>query len=64
MGGYLDLEGGELKRSIFLAAKTFETHLRTAVFNNMVQHTTHFALNAQLIYNALLAHSVYLTYFK
>ena len=28
MGGYLDLEGGEPKRSIFLAAKTFETHLR------------------------------------
>ena len=41
----------------------------TAVFNNMVQHTAvfnnavqliaHFALNAQLIYNALLAHSVH-----
>ena len=29
MAGYLDLEGGELRRSIFLAAKTFDRHLRT-----------------------------------
>ena len=36
----------------------------TAVFNNIVQHTAHFALNAQLIYNALLAHSIYLAHFK
>ena len=28
MVGYLDLEGGELRRSIFLVAKTFNTHLR------------------------------------
>jgi len=28
MGGYPDLEGGKPRRSIFLAAKTFETHLR------------------------------------
>ena len=31
----------------------------TAVFNNAVQLIAHFALNAQLIYNALLAHSVH-----
>ena len=36
MAGYLDLEGGELRRSIFLAAKTFDTHLRIGiVYNNM-----------------------------
>ena len=28
MAGYLDLEDGELRRSIFLAAKTFDRHLR------------------------------------
>jgi hypothetical protein len=38
--------------------------LYTAVFNNIVQHTTHFTLNAQLIYNALLAYSIYLAHFK
>ena len=32
----------------------------TAVFNNAVQLIAHFVLNAQLIYNALLAHSVYI----
>ena len=32
MAGYLDLEGGEPRRSIFLAAKTFDTHLRSCVF--------------------------------
>jgi hypothetical protein len=43
-----------------------------AAFNNAVQPIAHlwllrqvvpFALNAQLMYNALLAHSVYLAYF-
>ena len=36
----------------------------TAIFNNAVRLITYFALNAQLIYNALLAHSVYLAHFK
>ena len=36
----------------------------TAIFNNMVQLIAHFILNAQLIYNALLAHSVHLAHFK
>ena len=31
----------------------------TAVFNNAMQLIAHPALNAQLVYNALLAHSVY-----
>ena len=37
MAGYLDLEGGEPRRSIFLAAKTFDRHLRT--IHTMQGHT-------------------------
>ena len=33
MAGYLDLEGGKPRQSIFLAAKTFNMHLRMPGLN-------------------------------
>jgi len=49
-----------MRCGILLLTAVFNNAVQhTAVFNNLVQLIAHFALNAQLIYNALLAHSVY-----
>ena len=54
-----------LRCGILLHTAVFNNIVRhTAIFNNAVQLIAHFALNAQLIYNALLAHSIYLAHFK
>ena len=55
----------QLRCGILLLTAVFNNMVQhTAVFNNAVQLIAHFVLNAQLIYNALLAYSIHLAYFK